>query len=710
MVEKKLIKINSYLFLAYLGFTLFIWSFEMVDLICYVSNLPQATVFSRILVIGGFVFTIIYTRKRIEISSIKIDIGAFIGIGLILILGGLEGVYPDKAYDTYNYHLIAQSPGFVNYFTEHFGKGNFQVWGFRLGDRLFYPFRFLLGYRLGTVLNTFVLILIYIQIFDLLKAFENCTKKNFVIKFLTSRALWALIIVSVPHILYMLGTYCVDILSVPIALEVLRRLLDSIENEQRPSDIMLYAFLNGLWFAFKMTQIVFIVPCVILYVAILLSKKKLTFKIFTLCAILAAIPCSIYLIYSYVATGNPVFPYYNTVFRSPLFSYLDFKDERWGPTTLFEKAFWLIYAIIKPEYRQSEIPEAYTLIFAIGVCGAISTLIITLYKLIKHHYILVKKEIVSLLLIVSALFWSFTTGYSRYFLVGMVLLGIMAYCFINEIAYKSKLKLLRVICIGITFIVLSQSCLIVKDYLGGRNWRWTKIEKISLINQTEYLFKDRCLIEGIKLDVDMFYITDAMYTGLAHIYSPNTYTYNAAYENSVSDIRIAEDALAEHENLLNGNVYDIRQRNLNSLEDYITCLNTHGMYIESVSSFVNNIGNNYIMIKLNNNNLENTISFSTHGISIKCKSDYERGFVKFVCGKEVEGNGDGQTEMVIVKNGEEVYRNKVDEVEINSYAIELQNISSGDIISIQFYDFNGNVVNEEDNRFFVLNPYICETE
>lgn len=94
------------------------------------------------------------------------------------------------------------------------------------------------------------------------------------------------------------------------------------------------------------------------------------------CAVLGGIyPFGMYLIFNYVCTGNPVFPYYNSIFKSVYFSANNFKDVRWGGTNLLEKIFWIVYAAFRPSYRQSEIFD-----FAPGtlIVGLVGTAIITI--------------------------------------------------------------------------------------------------------------------------------------------------------------------------------------------------------------------------------------------------------------------------------------------------------------------------------------------
>ena len=63
---------------------------------------------------------------------------------------------------------------FVNWFEENgFAAGHFQVWGFRLSDRIVYPFRRLLGYRMGTLFSSIVLMISYLQVVQILKGMQE---------------------------------------------------------------------------------------------------------------------------------------------------------------------------------------------------------------------------------------------------------------------------------------------------------------------------------------------------------------------------------------------------------------------------------------------------------------------------------------------------------------------------------------------------------
>ena len=197
---------------------------------------------------------------------VLVNKGVFVGCIIIVGLGVLMSVYPDNAYDTYNYHLVAQNPEFRNLFTEHFAKGNFQVWGFGLAEQLFYIPRCILGFRLGTLLNTFIMLISYLQIFELLGMFEEELLKR--AGYATNKSIWALIIVLLHEALLMIGIYYVDILAVPIGLEVLRLLLKTQIEGVSESEIKYFAFLNGIWLSFKLTNVIYVVPLIIAFMVI----------------------------------------------------------------------------------------------------------------------------------------------------------------------------------------------------------------------------------------------------------------------------------------------------------------------------------------------------------------------------------------------------------------------------------------------------------
>lgn len=183
-MARKFIKISNAFLVIYLAYIIYVWLSEALNLCLFLLGYEQATLISRIVVAILIVILYVVMRDRIVIERRKPSFFAYAFLTLIALFGIIKSCYPDVGYDTGNYHILAQSREFINWFENGYGAGNFQVWGFRLGDRLFTLFREFFGYRYGTILNTLIIMLIYIQIVDLLyQCIHNlkvkCKKVNY---------------------------------------------------------------------------------------------------------------------------------------------------------------------------------------------------------------------------------------------------------------------------------------------------------------------------------------------------------------------------------------------------------------------------------------------------------------------------------------------------------------------------------------------------
>ena len=153
-----------------------------------------------------------------------------------------------------------------------------------------------------------------------------------------------------------------------------------------------------------------------------------------------------YLIYNGLTTGNPVFPYYNSIFRSPYFGTEDFKDRRWGPSGRREILLWPWYMIRYPEYRLSEIFCEYNLdlaVFYLLTAGLLAAVLFVLWKKGCSGVRAYGTELTMLLLYgVSMAAWTVTTGHIRYFMAGLVLAGVIAACLFLRLADSGRAVLL----------------------------------------------------------------------------------------------------------------------------------------------------------------------------------------------------------------------------------------------------------------------------
>ena len=130
-------RVTTRSFAVLLAYTLFIWWLEVLDLLAWLLHVPQGTVLSRAaaLVLGGAVMAVI---GRFEWDHAGVSPLFIAGSLFILAFFSVKGFAPDQSYDTQNYHLLSQIPGFVDNLHYHVIPGRFQMFGFRLGDRMFY--------------------------------------------------------------------------------------------------------------------------------------------------------------------------------------------------------------------------------------------------------------------------------------------------------------------------------------------------------------------------------------------------------------------------------------------------------------------------------------------------------------------------------------------------------------------------------------------
>lgn len=103
-------------------------------------------------------------------------------------------------------------------------------YGGRLLDCTFYYFRYVLGFRLDTVLNLLILIVAFTQLYQILDYVVirfMLEKRELVCRIVCNRLLWALIILFPLDSIFMFGIYYVDIVAFPVALEVIKQLIIS---------------------------------------------------------------------------------------------------------------------------------------------------------------------------------------------------------------------------------------------------------------------------------------------------------------------------------------------------------------------------------------------------------------------------------------------------------------------------------------------------
>jgi hypothetical protein len=247
--------------------------------------------------------------------------------------------FPDMNFDQVNYHLVN---------TERAMRG----WPFHAGD--FFPgvllvnpapdmaagiARYFLGYRLGTVINLLA-ILWAAQVVDrFMRHFINRA---------WLRALAVLFAVSTEHLLFLLNLYMIDLLALPLLLEALYLAWRFGHLDRKNYSVIHIALFAGVSLAFKLTNLAFVLPLLgVTALQIYKTREQIRRRTCLWAALLLGLPILPFSIYMYLQTGNPVFPYYNQVFRSPLFPLRGYRDMDHGPRNFIETLIWPLWGIIE---------------------------------------------------------------------------------------------------------------------------------------------------------------------------------------------------------------------------------------------------------------------------------------------------------------------------------------------------------------------------
>ena len=169
-------------------------------------------------------------RKNVSIKSVSVSKGDIVVIVAILLLSALRIAIPANDFDTNNYHLYFQEylgRDFIN--SDFFPIRACNAHYFILGDRMAWLFRKILGYRLGVVLNTLVLVLIYFQVKDIVVSIDRNRDREI------GKCVIPIVVVALftENLLWNMDTHLIDTFAIPFLLEAFRiALLDRDEDVQ----------------------------------------------------------------------------------------------------------------------------------------------------------------------------------------------------------------------------------------------------------------------------------------------------------------------------------------------------------------------------------------------------------------------------------------------------------------------------------------------
>jgi len=320
--------------------------------------------------------------------------------------------FPDYNYDVLNYHLE---------YMERALRG----WPFISGD--FFPaaiqfnpsadiatgiFKYILGFRLGHVINLAAIL----WTASIAERFLRDAVRNIYLRHLA-----AVVIVSTELILFLQSIYLIDLLALPLLGEA-ALLAASFKTVRRKNYSLIHIGLFlGISLAFKISNLAFAVPIAALaiYQAYVYRRELTLTK--SIIAMIAAIvtPAAPFLIYMFRETGNPVFPLYNRVFRSPYWTPENLSIAGFGPQNILQTLLWPFWVYIYPE-RGSEFSggdNPYT--------GRLPLVLIFVVVSLCSRRVSTPVKFLAAVTGASIFLWSASSGNLRYGLCAEVLGGIV---------------------------------------------------------------------------------------------------------------------------------------------------------------------------------------------------------------------------------------------------------------------------------------------
>jgi len=566
------LEIGNRLFAVYALYVLFVWGSDFGDFAAYLAGWPQPAVLSRVIAAAAVLFLCRWLRRRVSIPRVRMDFSAWIFVCFALAFFLFKAVRPDTSTDVEFYHLFLQTPGFKDLFGYNFAPAAKASAMYPLADHLIYGFRWLLGYRLGTVLNLGLTILIFFQVRDFYSRLWTIR--------LGRASVLAAVTVLGYHLVMQLGaSYMIDLASVPFLLEMLRLLAERRQGEA-PGGVYYFSSLMAFVLALKLNTLFYVFPMLLLY--FFWYHRQLRVKNVVISFVLAVLPISIYALYALRETGNPLFPFYNAFFQSvyaPASNVMD-DGNRWGPLSAAELFFWPLHLVFTPAYRLCEIPEPFALGHLGGVLGGFYFFGRGLLDRVWRSAHRVEYSL-GFVFVLSVYVWTILSGYARYFLFGMLLANMILvrlFCYVRRDGA-------RLVTGGLLVLLAMSPFFAVYETAIGHEWSWRDFDSRAYRLNFPRLLRDRHLAGTDQTaKIDAFLLLDLHGSGYAHALKPEVPCYS--YWQAMQSAPAIREAFRQRLVLLweqQRAVYDVHVPDRQDFGRYIENMDKAGLQIAGIA-------------------------------------------------------------------------------------------------------------------------------
>jgi len=450
------IKLNP-IFYLYIIFVSSAYFVDVANLLCKIISI-NIDHFVPWLVIGLIVPMHYFLRSQIAVTKLKYPSILLIISVVIIGISFVKIPLPDKSFDTLNYHLFLQENRFVDNINYNFFPNGIQSFQFFLSDNIYYIFRYFLGYRLGTIINSLLLIVIAYQVIIYISSY---LRYNHFRRLPVYFFLFGLFSVFTIYNLANIGIYYVDLIAIPILIYMLQQFI--FKNKLSNSKIFFLAFLTGLSITLKLTFGIFSVP---LFLLILVRhRQNISRKAIFFSLLLVFLTCSPALLYVYNQTGNPFFPLFNSIFHSSYYGNENLINRN-APHSIIDKILWPIIIFLNPHRL---LLEKYDGRLLIGYLSAFTLLFLHCINKIQLNRSLLKIILIFLLFYFA---WAFGTGYLRYGLILGILSAIIIFAFSLQ-CFQKKHWSSSLVGGFLLLLILSQSIYSLFVFFYQPNeWSW----------------------------------------------------------------------------------------------------------------------------------------------------------------------------------------------------------------------------------------------
>jgi hypothetical protein len=248
-----------------------------------------------------------------------------------------------------------------------------------------------------------------------------------------------------PYWLAEIGTTLSSWVSAPLVLAGLFYLLKYQNQGNGKSDLFLAGVTLGLSFALRLTNVVYVISSLLLLIIFMVGspisiqqkiKKNLYFFSGLFVGVIPIIP---WWVFTYFSTGNPVFPFYNNIFRSTYYPLENFKDARWewsvSDSFLNIPTGWFAGT---PVAELKSVDIRVSIVFVLYVTLVILFFYKKIFRNTLQNFVEVrfmKSKVLTqnfdkvqlffhLWIITSTILWIYLFGYVRYWIAVEILLGL----------------------------------------------------------------------------------------------------------------------------------------------------------------------------------------------------------------------------------------------------------------------------------------------